>query len=200
MRIVAFTDHHAGTANLKKVARLAWEKKAEYLICTGDFTIFDVAIEKVLSDIDAIGVPCIILPGNHEAPSLVKKYCMGKTNLLYLHMDTIRIGKHVFLSYGGGGFATDDPRFVTWSRQAIKKVGPDDIGILLLHGPPYGTKLDILHGEHVGNKDYAGFIRNYTDKVRYVFCGHLHENFHKEDRIGKTRIINAGPDGTFLEI
>ncbi len=200
MRVVAFTDHHANGAHLKKVARLTREKHAEYLVCTGDFTIFDIGIEKILADIDAIGVPCIIIPGNHEAPSLVKKYSKGKSNLISLHMDTKRIGKHVFLSYGGDGFAVDDPRFLKWSKQAIKCVGPDDIGVLLLHGPPYGTTLDLLHGEHVGNKDYARFIKQNTARIRFVFCGHLHENFHKEDRIGKTRIINAGPDGTFLEI
>lgn len=200
MRIVAFTDHHASTASLKKVKKLAKKKNAEYLICTGDFTMFDVKLDKVLADIDEIGIPCIILPGNHEAPSLVEKFSKNKKNLIYLHKNVKRIGNHVFLSYGGGGFAMDDPRFAKWSKKAIKSVNPNDIGVLLLHGPPHNTKLDKMYGDHVGNKSYTSFIKANSGKIRFVFCGHLHENFRKEDRIGKTRIINAGPDGTFFVI
>lgn len=199
MRIVAFTDHHASTTSLKKVEQLAKKQRAEYLICTGDFTIFDVEMDRVLGDVDKIGIPCIIIPGNHEAPSLVEKFSKNKKNVIYQDRSVKRIGRHVFLSYGGGGFAMNDPRFVKWSKQAIKQVGPNDVGVLLLHGPPHNTKLDALHGGHVGNKDYTAFIKA-NPKIKFVFCGHLHENFHKEDRVGIARVINAGPDGTFFEI
>ena len=70
--------------------------------------------------------------------------------------------------------------------------------VLVTHAPPYKTRLDKLAGGHCGNKS----IRQFIDKNRIdlLICGHLHENFGKEDRIKKTKCINPGPFGKIVEI
>lgn len=70
--------------------------------------------------------------------------------------------------------------------------------ILVTHAPPYKTRLDKLAGEHCGNKS----IRNFIEKSRsdLVICGHLHENFGREDKIKRTRIINPGHFGKVISI
>ena len=52
--------------------------------------------------------------------------------------------------------------------------------------------------EHCGNKD----IRKFIDKIKpdLVISGHLHENAGKEDKIGKSRILNPGPTGMLINL
>ena len=70
--------------------------------------------------------------------------------------------------------------------------------ILLTHAPPYRTKLDKLGRNYAGNKSFRNFIEKY--KIDLHICGHLHENFGKEDKIKNTKIINPGPFGKIVEI
>jgi Icc-related predicted phosphoesterase len=70
--------------------------------------------------------------------------------------------------------------------------------VMLFHAPPYGNKTDIIMGDHVGNKSYRDFIRE--EKPLLVVCGHLHDNEGVQDHIGKTLIINPGPEGKLIEI
>jgi len=70
--------------------------------------------------------------------------------------------------------------------------------ILIIHQPPYKTKLDMVMDVHCGNKSFTRFIKE--KKPSLVICGHLHENEGKEDKIGKTRIVNPGPFGKILMV
>lgn len=56
--------------------------------------------------------------------------------------------------------------------------------------------LDKLAGGFFGNKSIRRFAEQ--NKVDLLICGHLHENFGKEDKIGKTKVINPGPFGRIL--
>ena len=69
---------------------------------------------------------------------------------------------------------------------------------LVTHGPPYRTRLDKLMQGHCGNRSIRNFIEK--NKIDLLICGHLHENFGKEDKIRKTRYINPGPFGKIVEI
>ena len=71
--------------------------------------------------------------------------------------------------------------------------------VLLLHGPPYGTRLDELtKGTYCGNKSYTEWIKR--KQPRLVIAGHIHENFEKKDKIGKSLVVNPGPFGMIIEI
>ena len=84
-------------------------------------------------------------------------------------------------------------QFKKWIKESkAKKV------VLVTHAPPYGTKLDDLYGESVGNISFRKFLVN--GAVDMLLCGHLHENFNKKDMLNKTIIINAGPNGKIITI
>ena len=70
--------------------------------------------------------------------------------------------------------------------------------VLVTHGPPNGTKLDLLDGKHVGNIDYSKFIERIKPKL--VICGHLHENVGAMDKKGKTQMVHPGWDGMVIEL
>ena len=58
--------------------------------------------------------------------------------------------------------------------------------------------MDKLNGSFVGNKSYTSFIKKHQPDV--VLCGHIHENAGKEDKIGKSRILNPGPTGMLINL
>jgi Icc-related predicted phosphoesterase len=102
------------------------------------------------------------------------------------------------MGYGGGGFSFIDKKFEKIAKRFKKLIKKDDKIILVSHAPPYGTKVDMIGREHCGNKS----IRKFVDKEKpdLVICGHLHECAGKEDKIGKTRIVNPSYKGKVIEI
>lgn len=70
--------------------------------------------------------------------------------------------------------------------------------IMITHAPPYGTTVDKSGDNHRGNKSYRRFID--IAKPELVICGHFHEHARKQDKIGKTIVVNPGPEGVVIEI
>ena len=62
--------------------------------------------------------------------------------------------------------------------------------VFVLHAPPYGTRIDIIHsGIHVGSTAVREFIE--VEQPDIFVRGHVHEG-QGEDRIEKSRIVNCG--------
>ncbi len=198
MKILAFTDPHGSTAALKKIIKLAKSQKPDVLLCPGDFTIFEQQMHKLLKKLDAINIPLLIIPGNHESAHSLGKAVKKYKNIIFLHKTFCRMGKYLFLGYGEGGFSLTDRAFTTWSNKIIKKAKKGDYVVLMTHGPPHNTKLDEIMGEHCGNKDYTKFIKK--NKIPLVFCGHIHETFEIVDKIGKSKVVNPGPYGMIFSV
>jgi len=200
MKILAFTDTHGNDKALEDVKRKIKKHNVDLAICAGDFTIFERRIKQILAKINSFGKPVLLIHGNHEEEAAARHLSEGYKNLIWLHKRFCRCQNYFFLGYGGGGFALTDPRFREWADKAIKKMKPGEKCILILHGPPYGTKTDKVMGQHCGNKDYRNFIKKNTDRIVLAVCGHLHDCFYKKDAIGRTWVINPGPYGTVIEV
>jgi uncharacterized protein len=207
MKVLLFADGHGSKVAWKKVEKKA--KKAGLLLCLGDFTVFGRDQKKILKQIDNLGVLCLLLHGNHESASEVSRDCKKLKNIIFVHKKILRIGHLIFMGYGGGGFSLRDkdfekkfvPRFVEGIKkynEKIKESGKEPKTVLLLHGPPYGSKLDDLGDHHCGNKSFREFY--VKKKLDYVFCGHIHEAFGVVEHIKGTTLINPGPEGILLDL
>ncbi len=192
MIICAFTDTHTDKRVFQQVKKKA--KKADLVICLGDISVFGSGLENMGLLLKQLDKKVLIVHGNHE----LEEEMMLITNKTVLNMHNI-IYKHkgvTFMGHGGGGFTRRTPDFVKLKKTIPKTM---HIDILMTHQPPYGTKLDNLqHFGHVGNKDYTEFIKKHQPVL--ALSGHLHENFKKTDKIGKTLIANPGPTGELFEI
>ncbi|MAG38453.1 hypothetical protein CMO90_00010 [Candidatus Woesearchaeota archaeon] len=195
MKILAYTDHHGSPDELKEVAEKV--KKADIIICAGDFTIFEHEVEFIMHQMNNLSKKTLLIHGNHEAEETTNLLSKHFKNIKFLHKKAYETNGYLFLGYGGGGFATIEPEFEEQSKE-FKKLMKRKKTILITHGPPYGTKLDIMGGGHVGNKSFTKFIKEAQPDL--FICGHLHERFHTKDKIGKTILINPGPDGEIIEI
>jgi len=195
MKALIFTDLHGEHRAQRAVEKKS--KKAELIILTGDLTIFEHNLRKLVLWLHKLGKTTLVLHGNHESEYHLKSECSKYKNLIFLHKSFFEKDGVLFAGYGGGGFSLRDREFERFSKKIKVKAKGKKL-ILLLHGPPYGNRTDLICEEHAGNKSYAEFIRK--EKPAFVICGHLHENNGVSDKIGKVPVINPGPEGRIIII
>jgi len=203
MKILAFTDLHAGVTAYKKIQAKIKKEKPDHIFCLGDFTIFEQNIGPVIRKISELKKPVLIIHGNHETDVIVRKLCNQYKNMTFAHRKITKLGDYTVIAHGGGGFYgqgklakdKDFDNFIKENKNKLKgKI------ILLTHAPPAYTKLDYLNwlGGHAGCASYQTFIKQY--KPILALSGHLHENFRVKQKIGKTLICNPGPEGMVFKL
>ncbi len=202
LRILAFSDLHGNERHMKALANKA--KKADIIICAGDFTVFENKILQIMRKLDAIGKPVMLVNGNHEEPMLVAEICRKLKNVMQLHgkiHTDKRFPGYAFVGHGGEGFdlaSEDFEQFYRKNLARLKQLRKENKKIVFItHQPPHKTKLDFIWDHH-GNKSYAKFDKKMQPALHV--CGHLHETQGKRDKIGKTLIINPGPKGQVVEV
>ena len=87
------------------------------------------------------------------------------------------------------------PRFWDWAFNADEdfmekkwEMIPNDIDILILHGPPQGYGDLTIHGEHTGSPSLTKKIEEIKPKL--VVAGHIHHSYGQY-HIGETICVNA---------
>lgn len=200
MKILAFGDTHGSLSALKRLKEKA--KNAELVVCAGDITIFEHEIIEIVKKLNSFKKQVLIIPGNHETEDILREVCKNNENVHYIHKSKYETEEAIFLGFGTGGFAVTDPEFEKTAKKKFKGVVKKNRGrkkvILVTHAPPYGTKVDIIMDNYVGNKSIRRFIEKY--KVDLNICGHIHETCGKEDDIGETHVVNPGPNGMMIRI
>jgi len=200
MKLLAFTDLHLSTEALKKVKEKVKKSKPDLLVCAGDLTIFENGLNEMLKRLSKIKKNILLIHGNHETASSMRKICSKYDNLIFIHNKHHIIDDYLFLGHGGGGFSIVDKGFKKIGKN-FKKIIKKNKGkktILITHAPPYKTKLDFIIDQHCGNKSIRKFIEK--NKINLHLSGHLHENFRKKDTIKKTETINPGPYGKVIRV
>ncbi len=202
LRILAFSDLHGDEKALKLLEKKA--KKADVVVCAGDFTVFEHNILRIMRKLDSIGKPVVLVNGNHEDAMLVAEICLKLKNIRFVHRKAYscnQFPEYVFVGHGGEGFdhiSEDFERFAATAAKRIKQLQKQGKKVVFItHQPPHNTKVDYIWAHH-GNKSYTKFVKK-VQPLLHV-CGHLHETQGKKDRIGKTLIINPGPKGKIVVV
>ena len=198
MKLLIYTDTHGSPSALKKVADLAKKHKPEVAVCAGDMSIFSQNLDEILHKMNAMGVLTLVIHGNHESAEELRMLCTGYKNLMFIHKKAVMVKDVLFIGYGGGGFSLTDDVFRKFAANAMKRKGKARAVVLVTHAPPYDTNLDNIMDEPCGNKDIRHFIVD--AKPDLAIAGHLHENNTAEDKLGKTRLINPGPNGKIVNV
>ena len=195
MKILAFTDLHGNKKITERLIKKA--KDVDLLVCAGDISIFERNLKTIISQFSKTKKPLIIIPGNHESPEALEK--TRHELVIPLHKKIYKINNITFIGYGTDGFSARDKEFESFITKAKKEITEKERVIFITHGPPYGNKLDKLpYFGHVGNKSYNNAILQIKPFLH--ICGHLHENFGKKDKLGKTFLVNPGPEGKIINI
>ena len=197
MKILAFVDLHGSMSILRKIISRAKKPDIGLIINAGDYTIFGDRHRHILKELNKVNKPVLVIHGNHESESKARKYCRALKNCIFIHNKVYKKNNYVFFAWGGGGFSLTDREFEKAARKFREQFKNRKI-ILITHAPPYKTRIDEIYKEHAGNKSIKNFIIKY--KPVLAVSGHLHENAGRQDKLGKTIIINPGPRGKVLEI
>ncbi len=202
MKVLFFVDTHDNESSLRKI--IAKSKDADIIVCGGDFTIFENRMKRVLTELNSIGKPVLIIHGNHETASSVMTECEQLSNMHFIHKTYYIADDLVFYGYGGGGFSTRDDKFTDYSELFIKELTELSTKnnkqykiVLVTHAPPFGTELDYLD-IHVGNKNIREFIIKHSPVL--AMSGHIHETAGADDKLHKTRLINPGSSGMIIDL
>lgn len=202
MRVVAISDTH-GLHDYVKVP------DGDLLIhagdCTGHGTLQEIVkFNKWLGTLPHKNK--IIIAGNHDFDFQIKPELAEAaiTNAIYLR-DKQTIIEGQFSVYGSPW----QPEFHNWAFNvprgpSIRKIWekiPDDVDILVTHGPPhkvldknwrrgYMGSWDKENGEHCGCEELA--IRIWNVQPQAHIFGHIHEGYGVRDMQGiGTKFINA---------
>lgn len=196
MKIFVFTDIHGDLFALEEAKNRA--KEADLTICLGDITYFEHDIEFLIEVMEDFPTPVILLHGNHEAKEDIEFICSYMRNVTFAHKEVIKKNGYSFVCYGGDGFSVTDKEFENWSNEIFKNLKSEKT-IMLFHGPPYNTILDIpFENHHSGNKSYKKLV----DKVNplMVLTGHIHECEGMHGWFKETFFINPGPFGALIDL
>ena len=197
MKILAFGDPHGDMLSLQTVKQKAHE--VDLVICLGDITWFGEDLEELLAFINTFPKKVLLLHGNHEPGEMMRSLSEQYENIEYLHGQLSTHNNFHFLAYGGDGFSRRDAEFEETMHKLAKEVKEMHKTVLLLHGPPYKTKLDQPYPEyHSGSESYREFIEEHQPLL--VLAGHIHEGEKELDNIGEAMLFNPGPDGEIIDL
>ncbi|ALM74808.1 YfcE family phosphodiesterase [Thermococcus barophilus] len=192
MRIIAITDIHGNENKVKWLVEKIKDEKFDVLLIAGDITHFKGrnSAEKSLKYLLELKKPVYAVMGNCDGRDVLDLLEELGTNL---HDKRIEINGIGIVGFGGSNITPFSTIWEFHDDEIWESLNKNyrDGDILLMHVPPYKTKVDrTFTGLHVGSKALRKFIEERQPPL--VICGHIHEA-RGIDEIRRTLIVNPGP-------
>lgn len=197
MKILAFSDLHRDLAQAAKLVELAAD--ADVVIGAGDFASVHEGLEETIGALSGIQKPTVLVPGNNETADALREAAGAWDAATVLHGGGTTVDGVEFYGLGAGIPVTPwDWSFDLDDEAATEQLAACPEGaVLVLHSPPQGHCDASGDGTHFGSE---ALLRAVEEKrPRLAVCGHIHESWGCESRIGDTPVRNLGPKGTWLE-
>lgn len=198
MRLLAFSDLHRDLSRARELAALAGD--ADVVIGAGDFASVHEGLEEMIETLASIETPTLVVPGNNETAEALSAACDGWEAVIVLHGATAEVGGRTFFGLGAGIPVTP----WDWSYDLDEEeagsllAGCPEGAVMVLHSPPRGHCDLSGGGDHLGSEAILDAIE--AKRPPLAVCGHIHESWGCESRIGQTQVLNLGPDGRTLEL
>ncbi len=198
MRLLAFSDLHRDLGQAATLVEMSAE--ADVVIGAGDFASIHEGLAETIAALTAIERPAVLVPGNNETVEALREAASGWESALVLHGEGARIEGVEFFGLGAGVPLTPwDWSFDLDEEAAAKMLAPCPPGaVLVLHSPPKGHCDANGAGMHFGSEALLRAIEE--KRPRLAVCGHIHESWGCESRVGVTPVRNLGPSGVLVDI
>ena len=197
MRVLAFSDLHRDLAQAAKLVEMS--AGADVVIGAGDLASVHEGLEEAIGALSAIEAPTVLVPGNNETEEALRAAAEAWSAAGVLHGGGTTIEGVEFFGLGAGvpvtpwewSFDLDDDD----AAEMLAACPPG--AVLVLHSPPRGHCDAAGDGSHFGSE---ALLRAIEEKApRLAVCGHIHESWGCESRVGETPVRNLGPAGAWLE-
>jgi uncharacterized protein len=198
VRILAFSDLHRDLAQAAALVEMAAE--ADAVIGAGDFASVHEGLEETIGALAAIEAPTVLVPGNNETEEALREAAPAWPAATVLHGSGAEVGGVQFFGLGAGVPVTPwEWSFDLDEEAAAAMLAPCPEGaVLVLHSPPKGHCDSGGAGMHFGSKALLEAIERV--RPRLAVCGHIHESWGCESRIGETPLRNLGPAGAWIDL
>lgn len=172
------SDFHMSWEKAKKAINEAKKKEVEVFINTGDFLSNDFA-NRVAEELEQYGIKGLFVEGNWDHNMRI----FGVKNVKVLKYEYVRIGRYYF-------FGMDEKIYYNWEDMlSLTSSLASERLIFLSHEPPRGFLDLIWNGSHIGNADYAEFVKR---KKPLLHCfGHVHESNGFQKIFNRTLLVNG---------
>jgi len=191
--ILAFSDLHRDKRSARSLVERA--PQVDVVAGVGDFASMHHGLEGMIDVLSAIDRPVLLVPGNNETDDALRAACAGWPAARVLHGEATEIDGVTFFGLGGGVPVTPwNWSFDLTEQQAERMLSGLSPGtVLLVHSPPKG---------HVDRGlGSAAVLRAIQEqRPRLVLCGHVHECWGQESRVGDVPVRNLGPGGAVIDL
>jgi Icc-related predicted phosphoesterase len=199
MKLLLFSDLHADADAARRLVELA--RGADVLVGAGDFGNVRRQVNLCVDILRNAGKPAVLVPGNNESLDELAEACRVWPDAHVLHGTQATLGGVTFFGIGGGVPVTP---FGSWNYdfsedQAAALLGGCPPGcVLVTHSPPKGACDLSSRGQNLGSTAVRDAVLRLRPKL--VVCGHIHASAGRQEVLGQTPVINAGPDGVAWEL
>ena len=194
MKLLLFSDLHCDSEAAAQLVNRA--RSVDVVVGAGDFGTVRSGINICIEILQKITKPAILVAGNNESTEELLEACSSWPHAHVLHGSAITVGGVVFFGIGGGIPITP---FGSWSYdfsedEATKLLAGCPKGcVLVSHSPPLGAVDVSSSGRSLGSTAVREVILRQQPLL--VVCGHIHGSGGQTANLGKSTVINAGPDG-----
>ena len=197
MKLLAFSDLHC---DLDRAARLVEASAgADVVLAVGDLASVHSGLERTVAALRGIECPVVMVPGNNETEDALRAACADWEAAVVLHGEAAEIGGTTFFGLGGGIPVTPwDWSFDLTEDAAARLLADLPTGaVLAVHSPPDGH-FDYRIWISLGSRAVLEAIESKQPPL--ALCGHIHESWGREERVGETLVVNLGPEGRTFEL
>jgi uncharacterized protein len=200
VKLLAASDLHGDRAQAQKLADRADKEKVDLVILCGDLTLQENSTDGIIGPFIKKNKKVILIPGNHEtiatADFLAELY--GATNL---HGYSIKFKDIGFFGCGAantGPSKMDEKEIFNTLKRGSEYLKDIRKKIMVTHVHPKETKIEKFSSFVQGSEGITKAVKSL--KPDLLLCGHVHEAAGIEEKLGSTRVINVGKEGTILEL
>jgi Icc-related predicted phosphoesterase len=191
VQLLAFSDLHRDLEQARHLVERSSE--ADAVAGVGDFASVHSGLTETLEALRPIERPVLLVPGNNETDAALHEAASDWA--IVLHGEGAEINGVSFFGLGAGVPVTPwDWSFDLTEEEATEMLASCPEGaVLLSHSPPKG---------HVDKGLGSEAVLNAVERKqpRIVLCGHIHELWGQESRVGDVRVLNLGPSGALIEL
>ena len=199
MRLLAFSDLHRRVAMAEDIA--ARSGQADLLIGAGDFGVNGEGHADTLEVFRQTGKPMLIVAGNHDSSDAIRAFCADWPDAIVLDGEAVEIAGERFF---GLGRETPQSHLEAWNESRTEEkaaallAAAPAYDILVTHSPPLGYADRKRDGTLGGSRAVRDAV--VARQPRLHIFGHVHFSFGAEARLGAARLLNLGPEGTWIDV
>lgn len=176
----------------------------DLLLLAGDYQ-FDYSFAHWLEMVGRDHVPIVAVAGNHDFLAQERPGDMYDLPWYYLCDETVTLvlpegGRRRKVKIHGSPWT---PTFLNWAfmkdDQELEEhwaMIPDDVDILVTHGPPYGILDRTFDGRHVGSRTLRDRVEALgRESLRLHVFGHIHEQGGRRAHLAGVTLANVSMVG-----